>query len=483
MTSYTSGDAKWYFNSVAVTPNTTYTFSDAYRSNISSQLVAQITATDGTLSYVWLADLGANTNWTNTSAQLTTPANAASVTVFHLIAGVGWLETDKFSLTTGTTSGGTGGGPTTGMISLTFDDGWESQLQNAVPVLQQANLPATFYVITRANQGGASWEEVQNPSLETATASGNPLDWYQLHTGTSTANFNYATVGADGTRSGRIDVTSYTSGYNSWYFQDVMVEPGTQYTISHQYSSNVSTSEYVRFTLHDGSFVYVDEGSIASTNGQWKSQSLTVTAPANADAMTVVHRISSVGTLSIDNYSVKEVNPYSNPDYMTPAQIQSLAAMGYEVGDHTMTHADLTTLSAAGALAQIDGARADLANLGITAKTLAYPYGSYNTAVEQIVANDGFIGARTVNDGTNTKATDPYALVHHEVDRTTTLADVQGWINTAVQTKTWLILTFHLIDNSSDQYGTTPQLFQQIVNLVKSSNLTPVTVSNGLSQV
>src|SRR5262249_22658310 len=65
MTSYTDGDAKWYFNSVAVTPNTTYTFSDAYRSNISSQLVAQITATDGTLSYVWLATLAANTNWTN----------------------------------------------------------------------------------------------------------------------------------------------------------------------------------------------------------------------------------------------------------------------------------------------------------------------------------------------------------------------------------------------------------------------------------
>src|SRR5262249_3466496 len=155
------GDAKWYFNPVTVTPNTIYTFSDAYRSNRESELVAQITATDGTLSYVWLATLGANTNWTNASGQLTTPANAASVTIFHLIAGVGYLETDKFSLTTGTTGGGGGGGLTNGMISLAFDDGWLSQLQNAVPVLQQANLPATFYIISRANQGGASWEEVQ----------------------------------------------------------------------------------------------------------------------------------------------------------------------------------------------------------------------------------------------------------------------------------------------------------------------------------
>ena len=42
MSSYTDGDAKWYFNPVTVTPNTTYTFSDAYRSNRESKLVAQV---------------------------------------------------------------------------------------------------------------------------------------------------------------------------------------------------------------------------------------------------------------------------------------------------------------------------------------------------------------------------------------------------------------------------------------------------------
>lgn len=487
MTSYTDGDAKWYFNPITVAPNTTYTFSDSYRSNRESKLVAQITATNGTLSYVWLATLGANTNWTNASVQLTTPANAASVTIFHLIEGVGWLETDKFALIAGTNGGGGGGGGggelTNGMVSFAFDDGWISQLQNALPALQQANMPASFYVISRANQGGDSWEYVQNRSFETATAAGNPADWFQLHTGTSTANFNYATVGSDGTRSGRIDVTSYTSGYNSWYFQDVAVKPGTQYTITHDYSSNVSTSEFVRFTLHDGSSVFVDQGSIDTTNGQWQSQTITVTAPANADAMTVVHRISQVGSLSVDNFSVKEVDPFSNPSYFSPAQIQQLAAAGYEIGVHTMTHSDLPSLSTAGALAEIDGAREDLINLGINPTTFVYPYGSYNTEIEQMVANDGFIGARTVNEGLNTKASDPFALMHHEVDRDTTVAQVQAWIDEAVATKSWLILTFHQIDNSSDYYGTTPQTFQQIVNMVAQSNLTPVTVEDGLAQL
>lgn len=480
LSSYSSGDAKWVFDSVPVTPNTNYTFSVAYRSNIGTKMVIQYRLADGTLSYVFVASVSAASNWSNASYQITTPANAAAMTVFHLIEGIGWLETDKFSLSL---TGGGGGSSGPGMISMAFDDGWLSQLQNAVPLLQQANLPATFYIVTRANQGGASWEEVPNHSFETAAADGSPLGWRQWQTGTNTAAFTYATVGSDGTRSGRVDVSSYTSGDDAWYFQDIAVQPGTSYTISHQYNANVSTSVFVRFTLHNGSVSYVDRGSLAATNGQWQTQQFTITAPANADAMTVVHRISLVGSLAIDNFSVKEVSPYSNPDYMTPAQIQSLAAAGFEIGAHTLTHADLTGLSAAGALAQIDGSRADLAALGINATTFAYPYGDYNTAIEQVVAADGFVAARTVNDGTNTGATDHFALMHHEVDLDTTVADVQGWINTAVQTKTWLILTFHQIDNSGEFYSATPSTLQQIVNLVSSSGLTPVTVAQGVAKI
>jgi peptidoglycan/xylan/chitin deacetylase (PgdA/CDA1 family) len=148
-----------------------------------------------------------------------------------------------------------------------------------------------------------------------------------------------------------------------------------------------------------------------------------------------------------------------------------------------MTHADLPTLSHDGAVAEIEGSKADLQALGINPKTLVYPYGDFNTSIEQIVKDEGFIGARSVMSGTNTSSTDKFALLHHEVDRTTTVADVQGWINTATQTGSFLVLTFHLIDNSSDFYGTTPQTFQQIVTLVSASNLTPVTLADGITKL
>ena len=366
--------------------------------------------------------------------------------------------------------------PGKGMISLTFDDGFESQLNNAVPILKQANLPASFYIITRANEGGAAWNEVQNPSLETSVATGTPYEWSQYLTGTNTTAFSYANTGIDGTHSARIDVTSYTSGDAAWYFQPVAVLPGTNYTISHQYNSNASTSVLVRFTLHNGSVSYVDMGGLASSSGQWKSQTFTVTAPANGRNDSPA-RISKVRSLVVDNFSVKETNPYSNPDYMTPAQIQSLQAAGFEVGAHTMTHRS-DIFVARRCSRRNRGCEGGSTGTGHQCQDTRLPLRGLQHGHRADCEDEGFISARTVNSGTNTSSTDKFALLHHEVDRTTTVADVQGWINTATQTGSYLILTFHAIDNTSDFYGTTPQTFQQIVNLVSTSNLTPVTMAD-----
>jgi hypothetical protein len=52
---YTSGDAKWYFNDVAVQPNQQYTYSEFYKSSVATEVDIQYTDTSGNLSYVFLA--------------------------------------------------------------------------------------------------------------------------------------------------------------------------------------------------------------------------------------------------------------------------------------------------------------------------------------------------------------------------------------------------------------------------------------------
>ena len=96
-TAYTNGDAKWMFGRVPVQANTSYTFADWYRSTATTQLVAELVSTTGTTSWVWIKSVPAATAWTRVTGTFTTPANTASATVYHLLSGVGTLDTHDTS--------------------------------------------------------------------------------------------------------------------------------------------------------------------------------------------------------------------------------------------------------------------------------------------------------------------------------------------------------------------------------------------------
>jgi hypothetical protein len=101
-TKYTNGDAKWYFSDVAVKPNQQYTYSEFYKSNVATEIDAQYTDTTGHLSYIWLNSPAANaTAYKSATSTFTTPANIKTLTIFHAINKVGWLQTDDFSLVEG----------------------------------------------------------------------------------------------------------------------------------------------------------------------------------------------------------------------------------------------------------------------------------------------------------------------------------------------------------------------------------------------
>jgi hypothetical protein len=63
MTSHTSGDAKWFFTPVTVTPSTSYTFSDWYLGTKVTSVDAMVTLSTGKTSDIWLGDPAASTTW------------------------------------------------------------------------------------------------------------------------------------------------------------------------------------------------------------------------------------------------------------------------------------------------------------------------------------------------------------------------------------------------------------------------------------
>lgn len=143
ITSYTSGDAKWYYNPQPATPSTQYTFSDYYKSDIPSRVVVEVTNKDNTQSYIELKNAPAAGIWTNYTDTFTTPTTTASLTVFHLISAVGTLTTDDYTVTTFQNLGFN-----RALVTLTFDDGFASQYTTGEKTLKTYNFPATFYITT-----------------------------------------------------------------------------------------------------------------------------------------------------------------------------------------------------------------------------------------------------------------------------------------------------------------------------------------------
>ena len=83
----------------------------------------------------------AATDWAHANATFTTPANATSVQIYHLIKRTGFLVTDDYVF-------GAEPGFDQGMVSVTFDDSYADHFSAVRPILATNAIPATFYVIS-----------------------------------------------------------------------------------------------------------------------------------------------------------------------------------------------------------------------------------------------------------------------------------------------------------------------------------------------
>ncbi|GAC1337728.1 MAG: hypothetical protein NVSMB29_02520 [Candidatus Dormibacteria bacterium] len=97
--------------------------------------------------------------------------------------------------------------------------------------------------------------------------------------------------------------------------------------------------------------------------------------------------------------------------FMTAAQVQSVAVQGMTVGDHTVTHANLPSLSSSDALFQLQASRAALRQLtGQAVSDFAYPYGAVDGRTAALVQQAGFEDGLTTSPGVVTAGPSPFTL-------------------------------------------------------------------------
>lgn len=109
-----------------------------------------------------------------------------------------------------------------------------------------------------------------------------------------------------------------------------------------------------------------------------------------------------------------------DPSFLTWGRIRSLERNGFEIGSHSVSHADLTALDAASARRQLVVSKRTLErHLGHPDPWFAYPYGKHNAAVVALARQAGYLLAMTTTPSARQHAATPLELDRYEVLDTT----------------------------------------------------------------
>ena len=391
--------------------------------------------------------------------------------------------------------------------------------------------PAIQYAVA------AGANTIQNAGLELSASGADPTSWSRDWWGSPTPTFTYPVAGHDSPRAARIRYASGSTGGASYRQPAIAVVAGDSYEYSEWYKTTAATNVVVQYTSASGAVSYALVSSVASSANVWKQLTATLVIPAGAARASVFHLISAAGSLTFDDVSFapQSAGPPPPPPpppppaaftqgmvtislddswqtqfvnalpilqaagikatfyltttpveqgwtrFMTPAQVLDIAAKGHEIAGHTLTHADLTTLSQSALDAEVQNSRAYLRNLtGAAVNAFAYPYGIRNALVKSRVAPAGYSSARTVDlPGLNDATTDKFELRSQTLLATDALGDVTSQVDLAIARKQWFIITVHEVDVGGDLYFTTPTRLQDIVNYIKRSGVRIVTIAEG----
>jgi peptidoglycan/xylan/chitin deacetylase (PgdA/CDA1 family) len=106
--------------------------------------------------------------------------------------------------------------------------------------------------------------------------------------------------------------------------------------------------------------------------------------------------------------------------WMLWTQLRLLERDGFDIGSHTVSHADLVAVGPTEARLQLRSSRFALQNfLDHPVQWLAYPYGRVDLAVEQLAQAAGYVLAVTTQGGLVQRADEPLLLRRYEITDTT----------------------------------------------------------------
>lgn len=173
-------------------------------------------------------------------------------------------------------------------------------------------------------------------------------------------------------------------------------------------------------------------------------------------------------------------------DYLSWAQIKQMEKDGQEIGCHTVSHPNLTTLSNSDVMKQLQGCQDTMVKeLGHKVVDFASPYGAANdqtiTDIKKV-----FKSQRNTNGDASNGVTDadvnladnfnPYNIIGMTIKRDTTPQQIQAMLDYAKAHNGWVVLTYHQAETGQEKFGIDPKSLDEQLSLLSKSDVRIVTM-------
>jgi peptidoglycan/xylan/chitin deacetylase (PgdA/CDA1 family) len=165
---------------------------------------------------------------------------------------------------------------------------------------------------------------------------------------------------------------------------------------------------------------------------------------------------------------------------VTWVQLQEMYANGWTIGNNAKTGVNLTTMSLEDQIAELQAAQTALNDHNLAnVDHVAYPFGAYNTDTLSAMQSLGMDTGRTlVSANFISPLGQPFELSQQSINRSTTLATAQSWIDTAIARQEILVITLNGISatpGTADWYLTN---FQALVDYCISQGVPIITMDD-----
>lgn len=136
----------WTIDPIEITHGETYAYGFTYRSNVPLQVSLEL-ATQETPTYKSITELPTTNVWRDFTAHFQNIDAADTLRIIVTAQDPGEFGVQKFDMHRISSAR-----LPQGMVSITFDDGWQSVYDQALPLLQKYNMHSTQFVISDVSQ-------------------------------------------------------------------------------------------------------------------------------------------------------------------------------------------------------------------------------------------------------------------------------------------------------------------------------------------